>query len=105
MPIKFSSHLVIFFPFLINQTQNENKITRRKRNEPDGLLAGVLGLKPGLWIVIIEGLATGLPLKLLLMGLLTSEFLGLDDLLGIEEKGGFLLGDAAMDSGFFYVGE
>lgn len=63
----------------------------------------MLGLKPPppppLWLEIIEGLTNGLPLKLLLIGLLVSEFLelGLVGLLGIgDRESNFLL--AAMDS-------
>ena len=70
-----------------------------KEIKPEGLLTGVLGLKPPpLWLEMIEGLANGLPLKLLLIGLI-SEFLelGFVGLLGIgERESNFLL--AALDS-------
>lgn len=46
--------------------------------EPEGLLAGVLGLNPPLELAKIDdGFGNGFPLKLLLMGSLLSEFLGL----------------------------
>lgn len=70
-----------------------------KEIKPEGLLTGVLGLKPPpTWLEIIEGLENGLPLKLLLIGLI-SEFLemGFVGLLGIgEQESNFLL--AALDS-------
>lgn len=48
-----------------------------KKAKPEGLLAGVLGLN-SLGLVTTEGFVNGFPLKLLLMGLLVSEFLALE---------------------------
>jgi hypothetical protein len=60
-------------------------------------LTGVLGLKP-LGFATIEGFVNGLPLKLLLMGLPSSEFLELKlarlEIVGVEED---LFEGAAMD--------
>lgn len=54
------------------------KIRLKKENgvEPEGLLAGVLGLKL-LGFALIEGFANEFPVKLLRMGLPISEFLTL----------------------------
>lgn len=72
----------------------------RKIQEPEGLLAGVTGLKP-LGLATIEGLANGFPLKLLLTVLLTSEFLGLGfDLLTTGDGEGDLFEETAMDGDF-----
>lgn len=60
-------------------------------------MAGVFGLKP-LGLATIEGFANGFPLKLLLMGLLISEFLGLEfGLLEVNGEEEYLFEGTAID--------
>lgn len=79
--------------------QQEKKLIR-KTQEPEGLLAGVTGLKP-LGLATIEGLVNGFPLKLLRRVLLISEFLELGfDLLVTGEGEGDPFEETAMVGDF-----
>lgn len=77
--------------------------------EPEGLLAWVLGLNPPLELAKIDdGFGNGFPLKLLLMGSLLSEFLGLgfgfiDDIDEQEEESLFVVAMKILISQRFQV--